>query len=112
MALPLIPIVLGATGRVAVGATLAAVLQRVFLGVLLLKGASIVARTMGVLGLGFLVYEWVLSPALTLADQYWGAMPQQLVAWLRAFGIMEVASIIVSAYAIWAMKRVVLGRRA
>lgn len=108
MALPLIP----AGAAIMWGATIAGLLKRVLLWVLIAKGAAVVARTMGVLGIAWFTYEWILDPAINLADGYWSALDADLVAWLRAFGVMEVASIIVSAYVLWGAKKLFLGRNA
>lgn len=102
--LPAIPALAG-------GAALGAIIQRILVWVLLAKGAAIVARTMGILGIAWFTYEYILEPAINLADTYWAAMPGDLVVWLQAFGVMECASIIVSAYVLWGAKKLFLGKR-
>lgn len=107
MAFFLAPVAAGAAGG-----ALAQILVRVLTWVLLAKGAAVVARTMGMLGIAWFTYEWILEPAINMADTHWNAMPEGMRVWLQALGIMEVASIVVSAYLLWGAKKLFLGRRA
>lgn len=106
MALPLLGI-----GAYAAGSALSALLVRVLTWVLIAKGAAVVIRVFGTLGIAYFTYDLILEPAINLADNYWAAMPAQLVQWVRAFGVMECASIIVSAYLIAVAQRIFLGKR-
>lgn len=107
MPFPLLAIPAGAT----LGAVTVGVIQRILIWVLLAKGAAVIARTMGVLGIAWFTYEVILEPAINLATGYWQGLPAELLVWLRAFGVMECASIIVSGYALWAAKKLFLGKR-
>lgn len=96
-----IPIGLAAGG---LGAVVAQGMRWFFLA----YGAATVTRLFTALGIAWGTYEFVLQPAMDLADTYWSAMPAELLVWLRAFGVMEAASIVVSAYALWGLKRLFL----
>jgi hypothetical protein len=71
-------------------------------------GAAVVTRIFVTLGIAWGTYEFILQPAISAADSYWGALPGDLTVWLRALGLMEVASIIISAYLLWGLKRLFL----
>lgn len=94
------------------GGALGGMLSRVLLWFFLAKGAAIVMRVFGTLGLAYFTYEWVLDPAIQLIDTNVSALPVQLTEWMRALGVMECFSIIVSAYLLLAGKRVFLGKQA
>lgn len=106
MAIPLI-----AVGAGAAGSALSALVVRILTWFFLAKGAAVVARTFATLGVAWFTYQWIIDPAINMADDAWGSMPAELQTWLRALGIMECASIIVSAYVLWAAKKLFLGRR-
>lgn len=95
---------------VLLGGAAAGILARVLTWFFLAKGAAIVIRIIVTLGLAFFTYEWVLTPAITMVDQNVNGLPPQMNEWLRALGIFEVISIIVSAYLLWAGKRIFLGK--
>lgn len=94
------------------GATLTALLKRILLWLLLAKGAAIVIRLFGVLGIAFFTTEYVINPVLDLIQGNAAGVPAQLRAWLSAFGIDRCISIVATAYLILAGKRVLLGKRA
>lgn len=96
------PVIAG--GAAVLGPIIAQALRWFFLA----YGAATVTRIFVSLGIAWGTYEFVLAPALSLADQYWVAMPAELAPWMRYLGVMEVASIIVSAYALWGLKKLFL----
>lgn len=93
-----------AAAGAALGPTIAAAIRWFFVA----YGAATVARLFTAIGIAWGTYEFVLSPAIDLADIYWGSMPSDLLVWLRALGVMEAASIVVSAYLLWGVKRLFL----
>ncbi|MGY0559494.1 DUF2523 family protein [Luteimonas sp. A277] len=94
------------------GGAIAGVLIQVLRWFFFAYGAAVVMRVLGVLGLAYFTYEFVLDPAIQMIDANINALPVQLTEWMRALGIFEVFSIIVSAYLLLAGKRVFLGKRA
>ncbi|WP_202840847.1 DUF2523 family protein [Luteimonas saliphila] len=86
----------------------AALLSQVLRWFFLAYGAAMVTRLFVTLGIAWGTYEFVLQPAITLADQYWNAIPPELGIWLRYLGAYECASIIISAYLLWGVKRLFL----
>lgn len=94
------------------GGAAVGLLTRVLTWFFLAKGAAIVIRIFGTLGLAYFTYEWVLTPVIGMVDSNVNALPQELNEWLRALGIFEVMSIIVSAYLLLAGKRIFLGKSA
>lgn len=93
---------------VGLGAVLGPLLAQTLRWFFLAYGAATVTRLFVSLGIAWGTYEFILEPAVNLADQYWGSMPADLVPWLRYLGAMEVASIIVSAYMLYGAKRLFL----
>lgn len=91
---------------------LGAILSRVLLMVALSKGAVIVARILGVLGLSILTNEHVVEPMLDMISGNAGGVPADLRIWLSAFGVDRVISIVVSAYSILGVKRAFFGKAA
>ncbi|MEZ0470075.1 hypothetical protein [Luteimonas salinilitoris] len=89
---------------------LAYILKRVLLWVLLAKGAAIVARILGVLGLAFFTNELVIQPVMNMIQNTAGGIPAELRVWLSALAIDKVISIVCTAYLVLAGKRVLLGR--
>lgn len=89
-------------------APLIAALIRALLIMISAKAVLWVVKVMGLLGLAFATNEYVLDPLLTLIDQQFAALPPSVAQWMRAFGVTEVASMIVSAFTIVAAQRVFL----
>lgn len=92
------------------GGAASGLLARVLTWFFLAKGAAIIVRIIGTLGLAFFTYEFVLTPVITMVDSNVNNLPPELNDWLRALGIFEVISIIVSAYLLLAGKRIFLGK--
>lgn len=95
---------------VLLGGAAGGLLARILLWFFLAKGAAIVVRIIATLGLAFFTYEWVLTPVISMVDANVHGLPPELNEWLRALGIYEVISIIVSAYLLLAGKRIFVGR--
>lgn len=91
---------------------IAPVLIQVIKWVLLAKGAAIVIRVLGTLGLAYFTYQHVVSPVLDQLRNALSTLPSELVVWLSALGFFKVVSILASAYTIHAAQRVFLGKRA
>lgn len=87
---------------------LAGILSQVLRWFFLAYGAATVTRLFAALGIAWGTYEYVLQPALDSAQSYWAGMPADMIGWLRYLGVMEVASIIVSAYMLWGLKKLFL----
>lgn len=102
MPLPIAAVGLGAL----LGPALATALRWFFLS----YGVATVTRLFVGLGIAWGTYEWILEPAIDLAQSHWAGMPADLVMWLRYLGVMEVASIIVSAYMLWGVKKLFLSK--
>lgn len=94
------------------GGLASGLLGRLLTWFFLAKGAAIVIRIIATLGLAFMTYELVLTPVISMVDANVNGMPPELNEWLRALGIFECISIIVSAYLLLAGKRVFVGRSA
>lgn len=94
------------------GGAVMGLLTRVLTWFFLAKGAAIVIRIIGTLGLAFFTYEWVLTPVIGMIDANVNGMPPEFNEWMRALGVFEVISIIVSAYVLLAGKRIFLGKSA
>jgi len=89
-------------------APLIAALIRALLIMFSVKAVLWVVKVMGLLGLAFATNEYVLDPLLNLIDQQFAALPPAVAQWMRAFGVTEVASMIVSAFTIVGAQRVFL----
>lgn len=98
------PLPIAAAAGAAIGPLLVQALRWFFLA----YAAATVTRLFVSLGIAWGTYEFVLQPAINLADQYWGAIPPDIAAWLRYLGAYEVASIIISAFLLWGVKRLFL----
>ena len=85
-------------------------LARLLTWFFLAKGVAIVVRIIATLGLAFFTYELVLTPVIGMVDPNVNGMPPEFNEWMRALGIFECISIIVSAYLLLAGKRVFLGK--
>lgn len=96
MAFPVVPLVLGPI--------IAQALRWFFLA----YGAATVTRLFVSLGIAWGTYEWVLQPAIEAAENAWSGMPAELRPWLSYVGALECASIIVSAYMLWGLKKLFL----
>jgi hypothetical protein len=101
----LIPIAAGAT------AGITGFIIRALTIFFLVKGVFVVARMMVMLGLAFGIYKWVIEPLVAQAMSTWTGLPGDFKTWLSAFGIIEVVSIMLSAYGLWAAKKLFLQRR-
>lgn len=86
------------------------ILKRVLLWFFLAKGAAIVARILGVLGLALFTSELIIQPVLTAIQSNASNIPPELHQWLAAFGFYRCVSIIATAYMLLMAKRVFLGR--
>lgn len=95
---------------VLMGGVAGGLLARILLWFFLAKGAAIVVRIIATLGLAFFTYEWVLTPVITMVDTNVNGLSPEFNEWMRALGIFEVMSIIVSAYLLLAAKRIFVGR--
>lgn len=93
------------------GGALAGILTRVLLWFFLAKGAAIVTRIFVTLGLAWATYEYVLDPVINLITTNVNGLPPELAVWVRAFGVFEVISILISAEVIATAKRVFLSKR-
>lgn len=91
---------------------LAALLTQLFRYLFLAHIASFIARALGVLGLAWFTNEVIVDPVLDMIRNSAGGVPADLAAWLDAFGIDEVISIVASAYTLLSAKRVFLGKNA
>lgn len=89
-------------------APLVALLVKALTIMLAVKGVLFVIRIMGLLGIAFATNELVLEPLIASIETSWGAMPAQITQWMKAFGVTEVASLMVTAYTIAAAQRVFL----
>ena len=89
-------------------APLAAALIRGLMVMISMKAVLWVVKVMGLLGIAFATNEYVVEPLLDLVVAQWNALPPEITQWLRAFGVTEVASMMVSAYTIVAAQRVFL----
>lgn len=87
---------------------LIAALIRALLVMFSVKAVLWVVKVMGLLGIAFATNEYVLEPLLDMITTQWNALPPDLTAWLRAFGVTEVASMYVSAFTIVSGQRVFL----
>lgn len=105
------PVLAGAAG-VGFWAMLQWAIRRALLWFFIAKGAAVIARLFGALGLAVFTYQFVIEPAVQMVDANVANLPPQLGEWLSALGIFEVMSIIVSGYVLLAAKRVFLGRSA
>lgn len=74
----------------------------------LAKGPAVVIRIFSMLGIAYAAYNFVLQPLISQATSSWQGVPASLKQWIGAFGIDMVASIMISAYGIWALKKLVL----
>src|SRR5690606_19269270 len=89
-------------------APLIAALIRGLMVMISMKAVLWVVKVMGLLGIAFATNEYVVEPLLDLVVAQWNALPPEITQWLRAFGVTEVASMMVSAYTIVAAQRVFL----
>lgn len=89
-------------------AALGPLLMQVLRWLFLAKLASFIARAFAVLGIAWATNEYLMEPLIEQATNAWLAMPVDLVQWLTAFGIPQVVSILLSAYAIYGVKQLVL----
>lgn len=89
-------------------APLIAALIRGFMIMMSVKAVLWVVKVMGLLGIAFATNEYVVEPLLDLIVLQWNALPPEITQWLRAFGVTEVASMMVSAFTIVAAQRVFL----
>lgn len=74
--------------------------------------AAAVIRLFAVLGIAWSTNELLIQPLIDQATTAWGALSGDLRLWLGAFGIDKVVSITISAYTIYGIKRLFLGKTA
>lgn len=74
------------------------------------KAVIMVAGFLGRLGLVLVTNEFVIEPLIDATITQWNSMPASIQCWLRAAGVAEAASIIVSGLTLIAGKRVFLGK--
>lgn len=72
------------------------------------KGAMSVIRIFAMLGIAWGTYQWVIEPLIAEATSRWNGLPADLKTWIGAFGIDVVVSIMLSAYALWGVKKLFL----
>ena len=89
-------------------APLIAALLRGIMIMMSVKAVLWVVKVMGLIGIAFATNEYVVEPLLDLIVTQWNALPPEITQWLRAFGVTEVASMMVSAFTIVAAQRVFL----
>lgn len=87
-------------------APLIALLIRALTVMLAVKGVLFVVRIMGLLGIAFATNEYAIEPLLNQIESSYAGMPATITQWIEAFGISEVASLIVTAYTIAGAQRV------
>lgn len=72
------------------------------------KAAFWVFKIFSIIGLAFATNEYLLGPLIDFVTTAWQGLPPEYVAWARAFGVTEVASILLSAYTLLQGKKVFL----
>lgn len=91
--------------------SLGTILTAVLRWFILAKLAGWIARVFVTLGVGWASYEYIVEPALDHAVVSWNALPASIAQWVGAFGVDRAASIIISAYGIVGVQRLVFSRR-
>lgn len=91
-------------------APLAGILVSVLRWLFLAKLASWVTRVLVMLGLGLATNEYLLGPMISHVKNGYAGVPSSVAIWISAFGVDQVASIMLSAYTLIGLKQVFLAR--
>lgn len=100
MPLPAIPII---------GSVLAAAAPWIT-AFILTKGVLLFVAFIGRLGLVVATNEFIMDPLLSHILSAWGSLPGEFSCWLSLLGVTKVASIVVSALTLLAIKQIFLAK--
>lgn len=77
---------------------------------LAVKGVIMAAGFLGRIGIVLMTSEMVVKPLLEAAKNAWSAFPAEYSCWLNTFGVLQMASIMISGLTLIVGKRVFFGK--